>query len=295
MGAGGGAGTAAADVAASASGAATSGAAAASASASGAAASGAAAASAEGSVAACVIASAAGVAGAVTGSVASAAGSGGATVADAGGGEAGTASAAASVSSPAGAGWRATPWVPSMRATAALPAERCIASTCSGRRFRPPPAASAPTAVMLGPGARCAGPAPSAAGWRDSSACCSTCSWVGGVAPMACFYQSRARLGSARRPRTIAACPSRPSTASSRAASPRRGRSIRCATFTGLAAATGVPADDLVHYALVRWASAGAEALLSLDPQVLDELVSARTREDWPTVAGIIDWLDSGR
>jgi len=66
-------------------------------------------------------------------------------------------------------------------------------------------------------------------------------------------------------------------------------------TFSGLSAATGVPADDLVHYALVRWASAGAEALMSLEPQVLDELVSARTREDWPTVAGIIDWLDSGR
>jgi hypothetical protein len=65
--------------------------------------------------------------------------------------------------------------------------------------------------------------------------------------------------------------------------------------FAGLSAETGVPVDDLVHYALVRWASAGAEALMRLEPQVLDELVSARQREDWRAVAGIIDWLDSGR
>jgi hypothetical protein len=66
-------------------------------------------------------------------------------------------------------------------------------------------------------------------------------------------------------------------------------------TFAALSAETGVPVDDLVHYALVRWASAGAEALMSLDPQVLDELVAARARKDWTAVAGIIDWLDAGR
>jgi hypothetical protein len=66
-------------------------------------------------------------------------------------------------------------------------------------------------------------------------------------------------------------------------------------TFAGLSAETGVPVDDLVHYALVRWASAGAEALMSIEAPVLDELVSARAREDWAAVAGIIDWLDSGR
>jgi hypothetical protein len=65
--------------------------------------------------------------------------------------------------------------------------------------------------------------------------------------------------------------------------------------FARLSAETGVPLDDLVHYALVRWASAGAEALMSLEPPVLDELVSARAREDWRAVAGIIDWLDAGR
>ena len=47
-------------------------------------------------------------------------------------------------------------------------------------------------------------------------------------------------------------------------------------TFANLSAATGVPVDELVHFALVRWASAGAEALLAIRPAVLDELVEAR-------------------
>jgi hypothetical protein len=66
-------------------------------------------------------------------------------------------------------------------------------------------------------------------------------------------------------------------------------------TFENLSAATGVPVDDLVHHALVRWVSAGAEALMSLDPQVIDDLVAARGREDWEAVAGIVDWLEAGR
>ena len=66
-------------------------------------------------------------------------------------------------------------------------------------------------------------------------------------------------------------------------------------TFEALAAATGVPVETLVHFALVRWASAGSEALLSVEPQVLQDLIDARHREDWPAVAGIIDWLDAGR
>jgi hypothetical protein len=65
--------------------------------------------------------------------------------------------------------------------------------------------------------------------------------------------------------------------------------------FRGLSEATGVPVEDLVHFALVRWASAGAEALLAIEPQVLDELIAARAREDWDAVAGMIDWLSSGR
>jgi hypothetical protein len=66
-------------------------------------------------------------------------------------------------------------------------------------------------------------------------------------------------------------------------------------TFRALSETTGVPVDTLVHYALVRWASAGSEALLSIRPQALDELIAARDREDWPAVAGIVDWLGSGR
>jgi hypothetical protein len=66
-------------------------------------------------------------------------------------------------------------------------------------------------------------------------------------------------------------------------------------TFEALSEATGVPVDTLLHYALVRWASAGSEALLSIEPQALRELVDARHREDWTAVAGIIDWLEAGR
>jgi hypothetical protein len=67
------------------------------------------------------------------------------------------------------------------------------------------------------------------------------------------------------------------------------------ATFENLSAATGVPVDVLVHHALVRWASAGAEALMAVEPRVLHDLVEARRREDWTAVAGIVDWLDAGR
>ena len=65
-------------------------------------------------------------------------------------------------------------------------------------------------------------------------------------------------------------------------------------TFANLSRATGVPVDVLEHYALVRWAAAGAEALMSIDPQALRDLIEARRREDWPKVAGIVDWLESG-
>jgi hypothetical protein len=65
-------------------------------------------------------------------------------------------------------------------------------------------------------------------------------------------------------------------------------------TFRNLSAATGVPVDDLVHHALVRWTSAGAEALMAVDPQALRDLIEARGREDWEAVAGIVDWLEAG-
>jgi hypothetical protein len=66
-------------------------------------------------------------------------------------------------------------------------------------------------------------------------------------------------------------------------------------TLRNLSQITGIPVDDLVHHALVSWTSAGSEAIMSLEPQVLRDLIAARRREDWRAVAGIIDWLDAGR
>lgn len=65
-------------------------------------------------------------------------------------------------------------------------------------------------------------------------------------------------------------------------------------TFETLSEATGVPVDALVHHALVRWASAGSEALMATPPVVLRDLVAAREREDWKAVAGLVDWLAAG-
>jgi hypothetical protein len=64
-------------------------------------------------------------------------------------------------------------------------------------------------------------------------------------------------------------------------------------TFANLSAATGIPVDDLVHFALVRWAAAGSEMLMSIQPLALRQLIEARQREDWEAVGGLIDWLDS--
>lgn len=61
-----------------------------------------------------------------------------------------------------------------------------------------------------------------------------------------------------------------------------------------LAASTGLSEEEVVHHALVRWTSAGSEALLSFEPEVLRRLIEARRREDWGAVAGIIDWLEAG-
>lgn len=65
-------------------------------------------------------------------------------------------------------------------------------------------------------------------------------------------------------------------------------------TFAVLADTTGIPVEDLVHYALVRWAAAGSELLMAVEPQVLRDLVEAKDREDWDRVAGIVDWLAAG-
>ena len=66
-------------------------------------------------------------------------------------------------------------------------------------------------------------------------------------------------------------------------------------TFERLSEETGIPADDLVHHALVRWVAAGSEALMALEPRVLDDLLDARRHEDWQAVGGILDWLEAGR
>ena len=65
-------------------------------------------------------------------------------------------------------------------------------------------------------------------------------------------------------------------------------------TFRVLSKNTGIAVDDLVHHALVRWASAGAEALMAIPPLTLRELFDARRQEDWAKVGGIIDWLEAG-
>ena len=65
-------------------------------------------------------------------------------------------------------------------------------------------------------------------------------------------------------------------------------------TFENLSQATGVPVDALIHHALVRWTTAGAEALMAVEPQVLRDLIAARKREDWAAVGGIVDWLEAG-
>jgi hypothetical protein len=79
----------------------------------------------------------------------------------------------------------------------------------------------------------------------------------------------------------------RDSAALSRLADPRP-------TLENLARNTGLTYEDVVHHALVRYASSGAEALLAWEPHALRELIAARKAEDWKKVAGIIDWLEAG-
>jgi hypothetical protein len=65
-------------------------------------------------------------------------------------------------------------------------------------------------------------------------------------------------------------------------------------TLENLARNTGLAYDDVVHHALVRYASSGAEALLAIEPQALRDLIAARKSEDWAKVAALIDWLEAG-
>jgi hypothetical protein len=65
-------------------------------------------------------------------------------------------------------------------------------------------------------------------------------------------------------------------------------------TFTRLAETLGIPVDDVVHFALYRWASAGAEALMSGPPEVLRDLVDAAAAGDLAKVQGIAAFLVAG-
>jgi hypothetical protein len=65
-------------------------------------------------------------------------------------------------------------------------------------------------------------------------------------------------------------------------------------TLENLARNTGLTYDDVVHHALVRYASSGAEALLAIEPQALLDLIAARKAEDWAKVAALVDWLEAG-
>ena len=66
-------------------------------------------------------------------------------------------------------------------------------------------------------------------------------------------------------------------------------------TFENLSAFTGASVDDLEHYALVKFATAGSEAILACGPDPLQDLLDARRAEDGDRVAGIIDWIAAGR
>ena len=65
-------------------------------------------------------------------------------------------------------------------------------------------------------------------------------------------------------------------------------------TFENLARNTGLTYEEVVHHALVRYASSGAEALLAIEPFALRQLIEARKANDWAKVGAIIDWLEAG-
>ena len=65
-------------------------------------------------------------------------------------------------------------------------------------------------------------------------------------------------------------------------------------TLENLAQDTGLSFEAVVHHALVRYASSGAEALLAIEPLALRELISARRAGDWTKVGAMIDWLEAG-
>ncbi len=65
-------------------------------------------------------------------------------------------------------------------------------------------------------------------------------------------------------------------------------------TLENLAKSTGLTYDEVVHHALVRYASSGAEALLAIEPLALRQLIEGARAEDWAKVGAIIGWLEAG-
>lgn len=61
-----------------------------------------------------------------------------------------------------------------------------------------------------------------------------------------------------------------------------------------LAEGLGVPVDDVVHHALVRWSSAGSEALMAAPPEMLVALRDAAEAGDVERVRGIAQALLAG-
>ena len=61
-----------------------------------------------------------------------------------------------------------------------------------------------------------------------------------------------------------------------------------------LADRLGIPVDDVVHHALVRWMTAGSEALLAAPPEMLAALRDAVDAGDMGRVKGITDALLAG-
>jgi hypothetical protein len=64
--------------------------------------------------------------------------------------------------------------------------------------------------------------------------------------------------------------------------------------LTALAASLGVPPEQVVHHALVRWSAAGSEALLASPPDLLVALRDAADAGDAARVRGIVDALLAG-
>jgi hypothetical protein len=76
-------------------------------------------------------------------------------------------------------------------------------------------------------------------------------------------------------------------------------------TLERLSESTGIPVACLVRYVLVKWAASGAEALLRLEPIVLQQLQAHVTRaeaagtdaarlEAYQALRQMIDWLAAG-